>query len=197
MYGRSWEELIQEHLWQPLGIASGGFGPPGRRGKIEQPFGHLGILRPGHSVTPGGFWAHLTLPAYAGPAGAAHMTITDWAKFISLHLRGDPANPHQQSALLKSESFATLHQPGPGKGYEGGWFLGTQRWADGHRVGDTGRVFISQGDNYVWHVEAWVAPEIDCAVLIMCNQGGAEDGKPALAACHDALKALIRDFRSE
>ena len=43
----------------------------------------------------------------------AHMAITDWAKFIGLHLRGDPANPHRQAALLKLDTFAELHAVAP------------------------------------------------------------------------------------
>jgi CubicO group peptidase (beta-lactamase class C family) len=35
--GRSWEDLIREKLWQPLGLTSGGFGAPGTPGQIDQP----------------------------------------------------------------------------------------------------------------------------------------------------------------
>ena len=35
--GRAWEDLMRERLFQPLGISTGGFGPPGTAGKIDQP----------------------------------------------------------------------------------------------------------------------------------------------------------------
>jgi D-alanyl-D-alanine carboxypeptidase len=192
--GRSWEDLIQERLWRPLGITSGGFGAPGSKGKIDQPWGHWGMVFNGCSVSPGGFWSRLSMPLFMGPGGGAHMTITDWAKFIDLHLRGDPANPNQHVELLQPDSFTTLHRADSGKEYQAGWFLGTRPWAKGSRADDTGRVLASQGDNGFWHTEAWLAPEKDLALLIICNRGGVGN-KPAAKACNDVLAQLIREFR--
>jgi CubicO group peptidase (beta-lactamase class C family) len=216
--GRTFEELIRERLWLPLGIASGGFGSPGTAGKIDAPWGHWAGVFTGRPIRPTGFWGRLMAPPYYAPAGTASMTIADWGKFIALHLRGDPANPRPEVALLSAESFATLHRgprlaspepadvsPQPnrwpsqpplrrtGFGYEGGWFLEKHEWASGHRAGDTGRVLRSLGDNGFWHIDAQVAPEIDFAVLVVCNQGGV-DKKPAAMACEDAIATLRREF---
>src|ERR1700722_7047880 len=39
--GETWENLIRERVFGPLGISDGGgFGPPGRSGKYDQPLGH-------------------------------------------------------------------------------------------------------------------------------------------------------------
>ena len=38
--GKSWEDLIREQIFTPLGIKSAGFGPPGTPGKLDQPWGH-------------------------------------------------------------------------------------------------------------------------------------------------------------
>src|SRR4051812_26087393 len=95
--GRAWEELMRERLFQPLGISTGGFGLPGTAGQTDQPWDHSSI--PGKPIDPGSPAAQF--PLYYGPAGLAHMTIADWARFIALHLRGDPANPRCQAALLK------------------------------------------------------------------------------------------------
>lgn len=192
--GQTWEELIQKSLWEPLGITSAGFGAPGTPGKIDQPWGHWGMMFTGRPSDPDGLWAHLSAPLFGGPAGTGHMTITDWSRFISLHLRGDPANPHQAATLLKPDSFAALHRAKPGSFYQAGWILLHRSWANGHRPGDTGRVISSQGDNGFWHCEAWVAPEIDFAVLVVCNQGGPADDKPATIADRDAITALIQAF---
>ncbi len=220
--GQSWEDLIQERLWQPLGITTGGFGTPGTRSKVDQPWGHWGgidsvFYRPGHPVAPGSLWGQLGGEPFYAPAGTAHMTITDWAKFIALHLRGDPANPRRSEALLSSGSFATLHACGqiiendsglpaassslisqmPGSqtqsGYEFGWFFERQTWANGGRPGDIGRVLRSLGDSGWVHVDALFAPEIDFAVLVICNQGGV-DNRPAAMACNDAASELINEF---
>jgi CubicO group peptidase (beta-lactamase class C family) len=108
--GRAWEELMRERLFQPLGISTGGFGAPGAADKTEQAWGHSPVL--GKPLDPRSPAAEI--PLYYGPAGLAHMTVTDWAKFIALHLRGDPANPHYQAALLKLDTFAEMHAVAPG-----------------------------------------------------------------------------------
>jgi CubicO group peptidase (beta-lactamase class C family) len=104
---------MRERLFQPLGISTGGFGAlPKTFGtdKTGQAWGHSPVL--GKPLDPRSPAAEL--PLFYGPAGLAHMTITDWAKFIRLHLRGDPANPHCQAALLKLDTFAEMHAVAPG-----------------------------------------------------------------------------------
>src|SRR5262245_38420614 len=54
--GRAWEELMRERLFQPLGISTGGFGPPDTADKTEQARGSAAEL-----------------PLFYGPAGLAHM----------------------------------------------------------------------------------------------------------------------------
>jgi len=207
--GRAWEELMRERLFQPLGISTGGFGPPGTADKTEQAWGHSPIL--GKPLDPGSPAAEL--PLFYGPAGLAHMTVTDWAKFIALHLRGDPANPHCQAALLKLDTFAEMHAVAPAttsKGwvirglnflatgdaapavtYCAGWFISTASWAKGTQPGDTGRRLWHAGSNGRWNCAVVIAPEIDFAVLVACNRGWL-----GIAAwkTRQTLKALIRTF---
>ncbi len=188
--GRAWEDLMRERLFQPLGIRTGGFGPPGAAGKTDQPWGHSSVV--GKPIDPGSPAAQF--PWYYGPAGLAHMTITDWAKFIALHLRGDPANQHRQAALLKPDAFAELHGVAPTTTYSRGWvmrgttflatgdaapavayhagaFISTANWAKGTRPGSTGRLLWHGGSNGMSHSVACIAPEIDFAVLVACNRG--------------------------
>src|SRR5437867_9100848 len=205
--GRAWEDLMRERLFQPLGISTGGFGRPGTAGKTDQPCGHSSIL--GKPIDPRSPAAEL--PLFYGPAGLAHMTITDWAKFIALHLRGDPANPHCHAALLKLDTFAELHAVAPttpySKGwvmrgitrlatgdaapavtYRAGWFISTSSWAKGTQPGDTGRSLWHGGRHGMSHSVVVIAPEIDFAVLVACNHG------IAAWKTRRTVKALIRTF---
>jgi CubicO group peptidase (beta-lactamase class C family) len=203
---RTWEELMRERLFRPLGISTGGFGAPGTADKTEQAWGHSPVL--GKPLDPRSPAA--ALPLFYGPADQAHMTVTDWAKFVALHLRGDPANPHCQAALLKLDTFAEMHAVAPAttsKGwvirglnflatgdaapavtYCAGWLISTASWAKGTRPGDTGRRLWHAGSNGRWGSGVVVAPEIDFAVLVACNR--------AIAAwkTRQTLKALIRTF---
>ena len=205
--GRTWEELMRERLFQPLGISTGGFGPPGTADKTEQAWGHSLLL--GKPLDPRSPAA--ALPLFYGPADQAHMTVTDWAKFIGLHLRGDPANPHRQAALLKLDTFAEMHavaasttskgwvirgvnllatgDAAPAVTYCAGWLISTASWARGTQPGDTGRRLWHAGSNGRWNAGVGIAPEIDFAVLVACNRGIAAAWKT-----RQALKALIRTF---
>jgi len=205
--GRAWEELMRERLFQPLGISTGGFGPPGTADKTEQAWGHSPVL--GKPLDPRSPAAEL--PLFYGPAGLAHMTVTDWAKFIALHLRGDPANPRCQAALLKLDTFAEMHAVAPAttsKGwvmrgitrlatgdaapavtYCAGWFISTASWAKGTQPGDTGRRLWHAGSNGRWNCGVVIAPEIDFAVLVACNRGIAAAWKT-----RQTVKALIQAF---
>src|SRR6266576_1430383 len=187
--GRAWEELMRERLFQPLGISTGGFGSPRTAAKTEQAWGHSPVL--GKPLDPRSPAAEI--PLFNGPAGLAHMTVTDWAKFIALHLRGDPANPHCQAALLKLDTFAEMHAVAPAttsKGwvisgvnflatgdaapavtYCAGWLISTASWAKGTQPGDTGRRLWHAGSNGRWNAGVVIAPEIDFAVLVACNRG--------------------------
>jgi CubicO group peptidase (beta-lactamase class C family) len=206
--GRAWEELMRERLFQPLGISTGGFGAPPKTfgtDKTEPAWGHSVLGKPLDPRSPAA-----EIPLFNGPAGLAHMTVTDWAKFIALHLRGDPANPHCHPALLKLDTFAEMHAVAPAttsKGwviralnllatgdaapavtYCAGWLISTASWAKGARSGDTGRRLWHAGSNGRWNSGVVIAPEIDFAVLVASNCG-----IPAWKT-RQAVKALIRAF---
>ena len=195
--GRSWEDLLQERLFRPLGITSGGFGPPGASGQIDQPWGHgrhclFHVPLFGHGNTP--FDPDSTgadYPSMYGPAGTVHLSIGDWAKFAALHLRGDPANPNCQASVLRPDTFRRLHEAAPGEDYFGGWVLTTKAWAKGGRPGDIGRVFFHVGDNGRWNSVVWIAPEIDFAVLVVCNRGS------MWGPCDQVAAALLGTFAAK
>lgn len=177
--GRAWEDLMQEKVFAPLGITTAGFGAPGDSAKVDQPWGH----RPnGKPVTPG---PGADNPPAIGPAGTAHMTIGDWAKFVAAHVRGDPA---REARLVSPEMYAKLHTPVDG--YAMGWGVAARAWAKGGREGDKGIVLTHAGSNTMWFCVAWLAPERDFAVLIATNMGG----KAAEKAADEAAGTLIGAF---
>ncbi len=188
--GLDWPQLMQERLFRPLGITTAGFGVPGTTGKVDQPWGHVPFI--GSPLDPGKPSAEG--PLFHIPAGLQHMTITDWAKFIALHLRGEPSNPHCHATLLKPDTFAKLHPFGAAGEYAAGWILESKEWAKGAQPGATGRVLLHGGSNFRWYCFVWLAPEIDFAVLTACNRGM---DLAAWKVCHRAARALIRAFASE
>ena len=62
--GQSWERLMTDRVFCPLGMASAGFGPPGTAGKTDQPWGHHVV--DGHLVA-----AQTDNPPVMAPAGGS------------------------------------------------------------------------------------------------------------------------------
>jgi CubicO group peptidase (beta-lactamase class C family) len=192
--GKSWEDLMRERLFQPLGMTTTGFGPPGTPGQRDQPWGHgarrlLYAQLPGrgHAYDPGS--RNADYPLIYGPAGTVHASLPDWAKFIAVHLRSDPSNPHRQVSVLQPETFSKLHNLESGETvFATGWIVTTRPWANGGRPGDTGRVLVHEGDNGRWNCAVWLAPEIDLAVLVACNRDR------VWRDTNIAVGALVRQF---
>ncbi|MFI5458370.1 MAG: serine hydrolase domain-containing protein [Isosphaerales bacterium] len=168
--GESWEMLMRRRLFEPLGMASAGFGSPGRPGKVNQPWGHH-LVRDRVEPTQ-----QDNAPAM-GPAGTVHCSVPDWAKFAALHLEGKQG----KAKLLKPSTIRALHTPPPGQQYAGGWFVFEASWARGLALNH-------KGSNTSWYVSIWLAPVANFAILVATNQGG----KPAETACDQAFTELIK-----
>ena len=109
MSGRPWEDLIRTRVFEPLGMSSAGFGPPGLpdrdRGRIDQPWGHRDS---GGRVDP----VREDNAPCMGPAGTVHCTMADWGKFASLHLRAAEGKArHPQAGHVPGTPHAAA---GPG-----------------------------------------------------------------------------------
>src|SRR5262245_42335581 len=113
--GKSWEDLMREKIFRPLGMTTAGFGAPGTRAKNDQPRGHKGD---GSPVEPG---PGADNPVAIGPAGIVHCSIGDWAKFIAANL------PSAKTKLVKAETLEKLHTPAPASPgepkYAMGWII--------------------------------------------------------------------------
>jgi CubicO group peptidase (beta-lactamase class C family) len=168
--GTAWEDLMRAHVFEPLEMASAGFGPPGGDGGDDQPWGHR--VRGGR-IEPV-WWDNAPV---IGPAASVHCSVPDWAKFAALHLRAAEG----EARLLKPETFRALHTPPPEQDYASGWMVVERSWAGG-------RALTHNGSNQTWFATIWLAPLRDFATLVATNQGG----DAADAACDAATEALIK-----
>ena len=159
--GKPWEELIRTLLFEPLGMASAGFGAPGTEESCDQPRGH------GASGTPVEPGPRADNPRVLGPAGTVHASLADWAKYVQLHLRGARADVKVGEITLARETFARLHAPYPGKDpkYGYGWVFEKPAWVTGGGSG-----FWHNGSNTMWYCVTWLEPEKGMAVLVAANQ---------------------------
>ena len=177
--GQTWEDLIRNEVWRPLGIRSGGFGPPGKSGRFDQPLGHE--LRDGKWVPMDPESRDSDNPPAIAPAGTVHMTLGDWLLFVQDQLDGERG----QGKLLKPESYKRLHTPVT-KNYAMGW--GVVRAPDGSiaALGHT-------GSNGYWVADVRIFPKRNLILLITLNAGGEvaeKTDKEIARTLQDHLKAL-------
>jgi CubicO group peptidase (beta-lactamase class C family) len=174
--GKTWEELMREMLFEPLGMTSAGFGAPASVGKVDQPWGHTKGIAGGLKGVPPGPGADN--PLAISPAGAVHCSIGDLAKYAAFHTAGERG----ESKLLKAETFKKLHKAA-GDDYALGWVVFERKWAGG-------RALMHNGSNTMFYVVVWMAPEKNCAVIVAANTGVNE----AAAGCDEAAGKLIQEY---
>ena len=145
--GATWESLMQKRIFDPLGMKSAGFGPPGSAGKTDQPWGHV---RSDEGWLPRQFDNAQAL----GPAGRVHCAVADWAKFLAIQLPGGNKLGLNRKTLNKLIT--------PTGTYAGGWTVTKRPWGKG-------TVLTHSGSNTMWYALAWVAAEIDRAFLVVTN----------------------------
>jgi CubicO group peptidase (beta-lactamase class C family) len=162
--GRSYEQLMTEEIFKPLGIHTAGFGPPVKLDPLKQPCGHSGSSRSPH---PDDF------PEYMAPTGVIHISIKDWAKFILLHLDTDT----KTKVNIDSRTLATLHSPPD-----------TAKWRTGSEEIDYGvpslnyalgwyTLNIDNKEGLLWHpggnlgfiAQVIVHPDRKNAILVVTN----------------------------
>lgn len=174
--GKSWEELVRELVFEPLGITQAGFGAPGTPGKLDQPEGHreaggrLAALPPGPDADN---------PPALGPAGTINITMRDWMRFAADQMDG----VHGRGKLLKPQTYRKLHTPVTGN-YALGW--GAKLEADG-----TPSLLTHTGSNGYWLADVRIYPKHDIIVLVALNAGN-DGAKAALDEIGRAMREKLK-----
>lgn len=177
--GETWEELITSRIFQPLGMKSAGFGPPGIDDPDNQPWGHL-------TMSAFQFPIQLDNAPVLGPAATVHLSIEDWGRFASLHA----GKMVGEKPLLKPETWTHLHtplqqldtrlelQPDP---YGFGWIHTERDWG-------AGKVLTHAGSNKTWYATIWLAPQKNAGFMAAVNSATPESSK----ACDEIVTGLIK-----
>lgn len=171
--GKSWEQLMQERVFAPLGITAAGFGAPGTLGEIDQPWGHR--RNQWGEWVPNQF-PHFTPSRAFGPAGSVYMSIQDYAKFIELwFMDEDPA-------ILDRDRLDELATPYSGR-YAAGWFVLRRRWAGGIVLRHT-------GSNGSWSTRVEVAPNRGVAYIASANARSKNAGRTVKRTLEELVDAV-------
>jgi CubicO group peptidase (beta-lactamase class C family) len=157
----TWEDLLQQHLFRPMGLRSAGFGPPdaGAIGGLQQPIGHVadatakllklvggGAIR---GIRPG-LGEVADNPRVIGPAGRVHLSLEDLLRYLRAH--------RDASDYLSAASWHTLHTPPFGGAYAMGW-----------EVRSDGTLWHN-GSNNRWYAEVMFNPRTGVVAAAACNE---------------------------
>lgn len=169
--GATWESLIQEHVFNPLGMASAGHGPPGTAGAYDQPLGHMpnaaGVMEP-QAPNSG----DSDNPVALGPAGRVHANFEDVLKYLTAHCS-------QREDFLSRESWQTLHTPPFG----GPYAMGFSR---------QGNALWHNGSNTLWYAEVMFDQSRGIVAAAAANDGRAGDLRaPVGTALIEAAQAVV------
>ncbi len=171
--GMSWEVLIRQRVFDPLGMSSAGFGAPNTHNQIDQPWGHSWEYSLfGNNWEPD----QTDNPKALGPAGRVHCNIEDWAKFLSLFL-------NDENLVIDSKYLNKLITPIGF--YAGGWGVlkeEEQSWGKG-------KVLVHSGSNGIWFTSVMVAPKLNRAYIVATNSrefGSTED------VCNEMLSKVVK-----
>jgi D-alanyl-D-alanine carboxypeptidase len=187
--GEPAEEVIRTRLWDPLGIATAGWGPNPESSltSINNPYPHIangslgrrGLPTPLPETFP---MVQRDNPPALHTAGAAHMSMADYDKWLRTHI-----DPTVQVMLNLSEATVRkLHEVAPGTGQNfytyGGWARIDSQTGEGYSL-------MHDGSNTMNYATALVEVGEKRAAFVVTNVGGqALDGATWTEGTH-----LVRD----
>jgi len=170
--GETWDELITKRIFMPLGLKTAGLGCQSSLGKIDAPLGH--------SVQNGKVKAHLAgpngdNPSILGPAGIAHMSVLDFARWAGWNA----GNGSRKPFIVRLETIEKLHTPvitlppmkdappgTPPRGkYALGWGVVDVEWAPYP-------LHHHAGSNVMNLAHIWLDKKRDIAMVTVTNIGG-------------------------
>ena len=170
--GKTWEELITEKIFKPLEMRTAGLGPQSSIGKIDAPLGHRIVNGKAKAMLAGPCGDN---PPIIGPAGLAHMSVLDFARWAGWNTGEGKRGPK----LVKAETMKKLHTPvitmpmqkthTPGTPSEGKYAFG---WGELHPEWAPNPFLMHGGSNGMNLAKIWVDRKRDFAMVLMTNIGG-------------------------
>lgn len=189
--GRTWDELISERVFAPLELRSAGLGNQAALGRVDAPLGHA--LADG---TPKAFLSgpNGDNPPIIGPAGIAHMSVLDFARWAAWNAGEGRRGP----ALVRAETLKKLHTPvvaiadkpdaPPGTPHGGRYGLG---WGQVEVAWASAPLLTHNGSNGMNLAAIWVEPGRDAAMVLLTNIASPQADAGFLALAEQLYRGYI------
>ncbi len=150
--GRSWEQLVQEEVFDPLGLETCGIGWPATDQQPDQPRVHFGAQ--GSRRAQG--LEEYPLRGFIGPAGDVHCSVADLARYGLAHLAGLSG----EDGFLAAATIQELHRTDDDVPYAAGWGIDPE--SGQHRHNGSAGTFFSY---------LVIDPEARLVVAFLTNAG--------------------------
>lgn len=189
--GKTWEELVEVRIADPMGLKTAGFGPQSSMGRVDAPLGHMIVDGKTKAILAG---PNGDNPLILGPAGTMHMSVLDFAKWVAWHAGEGKRGPELVSAdILKKLHTSVIEigerenakpgTPKSGGGYALGWGKVKTDWCPEPVITHTGSNTLNLATALFW-------PGSDFGFVMMTNISG----KGADDALHKLTKDLYNQF---
>ena len=168
---KPWEEVLEEKIFNKLGMDKCGFGPSASRGVTppDQPWGHRVENEKLISIQPllnEDENTYSDNPASLGPAGTVHCNFDSWSLFLKEMLLSSQGH----STLLSPRTAALLFQPYKDHIAYGGWGAIERDWA-------RGLTYTMVGSNTLNYALFVIAPNRNMVLMGATNSGADESLK--------------------
>lgn len=178
--GRSWRELVQQHVFDALQLHTAGFDWPAADGRSDQPYGHFGRSAAEYQLHEPQMMADLV--AILDPAGNVRSSIGDMLRYGAAHLRAMRGD-RTRAPLAGLHRVRAGAIPVNGEPYTFGW---------GHRCTgfpDDVRCHWHNGSGGSFYAELRVFPDHD---LVLAFAGNAAE--PTETVSGDVMRALFERY---
>jgi len=189
--GKPWERLVAERIYGPLDMKTAGFGPQASFGQYDAAIGHA--IDDNGAVTPMTWGPAADVPPVLGPAGNAHMSVLDFARWAGWNAGAGKRAPHIVSEATLADIYRPrvktppFKDPPPGTPSAGeygfGWGMVQFDWAKAP-------VLTHNGSNSMNFAKALVDTTNDVSVVVMTNF----PGQKAELATRDVQQHLYETF---
>jgi CubicO group peptidase (beta-lactamase class C family) len=167
--GKSWDELMFAKIFRPLNLRTAGLGMQSSIGKIDAPLPHATVDGKIKPMLAGPFADN---PLVIGPAGIAHMSVLDFARWAGWNAGRGKRGPNLvKPETMKKLQTAIVSMPLPEKPQVGTPSGGKYALGWGEMIFDysPNPIIIHAGSNGMNFALIEIDPEKDFAVVVLTN----------------------------
>jgi CubicO group peptidase (beta-lactamase class C family) len=189
--GRTWDELISERVFAPLALSSAGLGNQATLGRVDAPLGHALVDGKTKAFLSG---PNGDNPPIIGPAGIAHMSVLDFARWAAWNAGEGKRGP----ALVRAETLKKLHTPviaipdkpdaAPGTPRGGRYGLG---WGQVEVAWAPEPLLTHNGSNGMNLAAIWLEPSRDAAMVLLTNIASPQADAGFLALAEQLYRGYV------